>query len=260
LNHGVELLNERTDKEASMKKKWKWISGSAVVLLAAVLLFQFVYPTTGAHGQTDDSATQRTVSVLGTGQVQGEPDAAVVTLGVETEAEEASAALTQNNQQMQALVEALGEAGLSGEELQTQTIRLSPRYEREPEGAQELVGYRAINLLEARIRDLDELGTVLDAAVEAGGNRVEGIRFEITDTSALLDRAREAAWEDARHKAEQLAHLAFTDLGPASTIQETSRSVRPVERVALEQPQAAVPVEPGTQTISVDLQVTWLLH
>ena len=119
----------------------------------------------------------------------------------------------------------------------------------------------ATNVVEVRVRDLDGLGELLDAAVQAGGNQIQGIRFEIEDMSALAALAREAAWEDALAKAEQLTALSGSELGPALTIQESSRIPRPyVERAMDVSVAAAVPVELGTQTVEVDLQVTWLLE
>jgi uncharacterized protein YggE len=187
-------------------------------------------------------------------------------LGVRTEAAEAGEALTQNSVRMQAVIDALKAAGVAARDIQTEVLRLSPQFERPPpragqvQGPPELVGFVASNVVEVRVRDLEGLGELLDASVQAGGNQIQGIRFEIEDTTALAVLAREAAWEDASAKAEQLAALAGSELGPALTIQESSRIPRPyVERPMDVSAAAAVPVEAGTQTVEVDLQVTWLL-
>ena len=212
----------------------------------------------------DGDGPQRTLSVSGTGTASGQPDVAVVTLGVETEAEEAAAALSQNNEQMQALIDALTEAGIAEENIRTQVVRLQPRYQQpEPQaqGTPELAGYRAINLVEVRVEELDALGEILDAAVQAGGNRIENIRFEISDPASLVDQAREAAWNDALNKAEQLAELAGVELGPVMTISETGQAPRPVvERAVGGQAEAAVPIQPGTQDVEIAIHVTWSLQ
>ena len=206
----------------------------------------------------------RTLNVSGTGQASGQPDVAVVRLGVETEAEEAAAALSQNNEQMQALIDALQTAGIAEEKIQTQVVQLQPRYEQpdpQGQGTPQLAGYRATNLVEVRVEDLSSLGELLDTAVQAGGNRIENIRFEFGDPADLQDQAREAAWNDARHKAEQLAELAGAELGEVMTITETSRTPRPAVEPALGvQAEAHVPIQPGTQTMEIDIQVTWILE
>jgi hypothetical protein len=238
------------------------IAAIVVFLFASALLIPAVSPGLALQEEAADDSPRRTVNVAGTGQISAQPDVAVVTLGVQTEAEEAATALTENSQQMQALVDVLKDAGLAAEDIQTQVVRLYPRYEEKPgdESQRELVGYTATNVVEVRLRDLEAVGSILDGAAQAGGNRIEGIRFEVSDPATYLDQAREAAWNDARHKAEQLADLAGAELGEVLTISESGRGPQPiVERPMAVEAAAAVPIEPGSQTIEVDLQVTWLL-
>jgi uncharacterized protein YggE len=248
-----------------MNGKW-FRMGSMVALLLAVAWLLPGPMAAGAQAPGTDSEPMRTISVSGMGQAGAQPDLAVVTLGVRTEAKEAGEALTQNSVQMQAVIDALKAAGVAARDIQTEVLRLSPQFERpapragQVQGPPEVVGFVATNVVEVRVRDLDGLGELLDAAVQAGGNQIEGIRFEIEDTSGLAMLARVAAWEDALAKAEQLAALAGSELGPALTIQESSRIPRPyVERAMDVSAAAAVPIEPGTQTVEVDLQVTWIL-
>jgi hypothetical protein len=168
---------------------------------------------------------------------------------------------------MSAVIDALKAASIAAEDIQTQTIRLSPRYER-PAPRQdgttppaELVGFTATNVVEVRVREISSLGETLDAAVGAGGNQIQGIRFEISDRSELYDQAREAAWEDATNKAEQLAGLAGAELGPVVTISESSFTPAPyVERAVAFAADASVPVEPGTESVQISIQVTWSLQ
>jgi uncharacterized protein YggE len=246
-----------------------------IVLVVALLLVAAWWmpgpaPAVAQAGDTltagNEAEPQRTISVSGTGQASAQPDMAVISLGVTSEAEEASEALTENSTQMTAVIDALKTGGVLAKDIRTQTIRLSPRYEqppRTPGGEQKpavLVGFVANNVVEARVRDLDTLGTLLDAAVKAGGNQIQGIRFEIEDPSELLVQARDAAWEDALAKAMQLADLADAELGRALTIQEFSRTPRPYEgarAITFDTQVAAVPIEPGEQSMQIEVQVTW---
>lgn len=245
-----------------MKKSVQVATILVACMLAAGLLPLAISPGLALQEEVAGDAPQRTVNVSGAGQISAQPDIAVVALGVQTEAEEAATALTENSQQMQALVDVLKDAGTAAEDIQTQVVRLYPRYEDKPgeEGQRELIGYTATNVIEVRLLDLDAVGSILDTAVQAGGNRIEGIRFEVSEPTAYLDQAREAAWNDAQHKAEQLASLAGAELGEVLTISESGRGPQPiVERPVAVEAAAAVPIEPGSQTIEVDLQVTWLL-
>lgn len=250
-----------------MRRSLRIFSIVLVALLIGTLIGLPSTATVSAQEGTTDT-TSRTVSVSGSGQVNAEPDTAYVTLGVDTQAEEAAAALAQNSEQMQSLVDALKQAGIAAEDIQTQYVRLQPRYSQPdtqgPSASNQeptLIGYQASNAVEVRVQDLNTLGDLLDTAVQAGSNRIQGIRFEVSDPATFLDQAREMAWNDAMHKAEQLATLAGAELGDAVTINETSASPRPVVREEFARAQAAaVPIEPGTQSIQVDVQVTWQLR
>ena len=215
-------------------------------------------PPSQPVAQQTESVT-RTVQVTGTGEVQVEPDSAVISLGVQTEASSAQAALSQNNTKMETLLETLKESNIPTKNIQTQTLSLGPRYETN-NGNRTLVGYTASNIVEVRIDNLDSLGTLLDKAVNNGANTVENINFEISDPQKVTDQARHTAFENARHKAEQLANLSNASLGPVMQIQETSSApgllVQPAAPVA---EAAAVPISPGSQSVSVDLQITWTL-
>ncbi|MFL7867502.1 MAG: SIMPL domain-containing protein [Anaerolineales bacterium] len=209
-----------------------------------------------------DASTTRTVQVSGAGEMQVEPDTAVVRLGVQTDADTAQTALSQNNRKMQALINSLTDAGVASKNIQTQTIRLSPRYDNGGNNNdQTLVGYTASNVVEVRTSDLESLGSLLDDAVKAGANTIENIGFEISNSENLTDQVRQAAVENARHKAEQLAKLTGATLGPVLEIQESSRTPSPVieQAAAPAASSAAVPISPGSQSISVQVQVTWSL-
>ena len=247
-----------------MHNRWKTMT-LFILTLGAVLVVSAGCGSSTGLAQAEDGE-QRTISVSGSGVISAAPDQVTLRLGVETTAETASEALSQNNEQMTAVIDSLKDAGIPAEQIQTQTVRLNPRYEtppREPgqtEG-RELVGYQASNLVQAHTEDLDAIGQLLDTAVRAGANRINGLRFEVSNSQALLNQARDAAWEDAEAKAQQLASLAGAELGEVLSINESTYTPRPVRMESVEMERAAgVSVEPGSEEIQVDLQVTWLLR
>lgn len=279
-----------------MKRLIRQIRRFWPVLLAVIMVISvlFAYPAiitryassppqvyaqaqpTPAAGLT--STSLRTITVSGNGSVDITPDMAIVTLGVQTDAQTASQALTQNNTQMQAVMSALQKAGIASADIQTSFVQLSPRYENPPpqqpqQGPAQTtpsvtvtatvqpVTYTAINTVQVKVRKLDTLGTLLDQVVAAGGNQIQNIRFDVSNASQAMDQARQAAMNDAIHKAQQLATLANAKLGTVMTINETSQSPVPFAAAMQAQPSAGnVPVSPGTQTVTVDLQVTWDLQ
>lgn len=246
-----------------MKRQIEIIIGAVLCMAVATGYLAF----TSGHAQTlsqstaqQTDSTTRTVQVTGMGKVQVVPDTGVIQLGVQTEGKTAQAALSQNSTEMQAIMDALEKAKVPSDNIQTQTVSLSPRYETNNDtNSRTLVGFTASNIVEVRTTDLSSLGTLLDQAVTAGANTIENISFEVTNSEKLNDQARQAAVENARHKAEQLAKLTDATLGPVLKIQEMSSSPTPIVQQVAAPAAAAVPISPGSQNISVEVQVTWTL-
>jgi uncharacterized protein len=166
---------------------------------------------------------------------------------------------------MQGVINAVKQAGVKSDDIQTQTVNLQPQYNNQPNsaaGTNQLTGYLATNTVVVTVRNLDSLGALLDSAVQAGGNNIQSVSFQVSNPAQQLDQAREAAFNDAKHKATQLAQLAGATLGPVYSISETSS--QPPQPLAARsfsaESGAAVPVQPGTQNVEVDLNVVWLLE
>lgn len=237
----------------------------AFAALAGVLLQQPVLAQDETPTATTPVAgeTERLITVTGQGSVMAQPDTATVRIGVQTEANTAAEALAENNVRMNGVISATLDAGVEEADIQTAGLRLNPRYDSSDGGPPQLTGYEAANTVMITVQNLDNLGELLDTAVEAGGNTIEGIQFEVSDNDALRAAAREAAMEEATAKAEQLTGLAGAELGEVVTIQELGGSQpRPVTLQA-EAPRAAagaVPVQAGQQTIEASVQVTWRIR
>lgn len=233
--------------------------GLLVLLVAGYLLWPVEALAQTESQQSNDPV--RTVQVIGIAESQVEPDTAVVRLGVQTEAETAQAALDQNSTRVQALLDRLREADIPTENVQTQTVNLSPRYDFDnTNNDRTLVGYTAFNVVEVRTEDLESLGSLLDQVVESGANIIEGIRFETSNSNRVVEQLREAAVENAHRKAEALARLTGATLGPILEIKESSTTPEPVLVEAAPRGAADVPISPGTQTVSVRLEMTWTLN
>lgn len=125
-------------------------------------------------------------------------------------------------------------------------------------------GYDVFQSLTVKLRNLDEAGDAISDAADAGGNatRINGVSFDIEDNSKLLVQARDAAFADAKAKAEQYARLAGRSLGRATQISEGSVGGGPImyaggrAEAAMD---SSVPIQPGTQQISISSTVVWEL-
>lgn len=196
------------------------------------------------------------VRVDGEGQLEVAPDTAVVSLGFSARAEQAAAAFQQTAAAISRVIQALVAAGVPREQLQSEQISLFPVQERE-----RVVGFEGTATLRVTLRDVNAVGPVIDRAVAAGANRVQGVSFEVRDPRPFEAQALTLAIQDAQRKAAILARAAGVGLGPIWLV-EAEPSPGPVfpvaaRAVALE---AAIPVLPGTLTLIRRVRVEFVIQ
>jgi uncharacterized protein YggE len=119
--------------------------------------------------------------------------------------------------------------------------------------------------LTAKLRDIGKAGRAITDAVRAGGNEavLQGVTFSLEDNKALLEQARDHAYADARAKAEQYAHLSGRTLGEVQLVAETATPVSPMPYAfdaTASALKAAVPIDAGTQDVTVTVTVRWALR
>jgi uncharacterized protein YggE len=208
-----------------------------------------------------------TVSVSGHGEVNVPPDTASVNIGVDIIAQTLDEAQDQATAQATAVVEALEAAGIASEDIQTEyySVNILRDYSENADPTL-ITGFEIINQLRVTVRDTDQLGELLDAAVGAGANSIYGVTFYVEDQTAAASEARVEAVANAREKAEELAAAAGMTLGPVVAISEGAPPVlgpiygagRGGAEMAMDA--AAVPVEPGSTTVAVDVTMTFELR
>jgi uncharacterized protein YggE len=208
------------------------------------------------------------IVVTGEGEATVKPDMAVVGLSVMREAQTARAALDQNNEAMNAVIAALKEAGIEDRDLQTSGLSIQPRwdYSQREDGSQSarLVAYQVTNSLTIRVRDLSQLGAVIDNSVSLGVNQGGSISFTNDDPDLVIDRARRAAVEDAMSRARSLADAADVELGDILEITEQADAPPPMPLdgrvMRMEAAEAAVPVESGENSYSVRVTMSFAIE
>ena len=197
----------------------------------------------------------RTVSVIGEGRATVAPDLATVQLGVETTDTTLTAAQADNAARSAALRARLGASGIAPRDIQTTSYQVGQDHG--PEGPR---GYRVANMVRVTVRALDTLGAILDAAIEAGANQIHSIGFRSSDTTAAQRQAREVAVTDAHTRAAHYAALTGTQLGSVIAIAETGAtppSFAPAG--AMRAMRMTTPIEPGEETITATIQITYVL-
>lgn len=202
------------------------------------------------------------ITVTGTGTVTGTPNQLILSMGVQVSAATVSSALQQSSQAAARVTAALRAAGVASADIATAGLNVQPDYRANSQAPD---GYEVSEYLTATLRHITTAGAQIQAAVQAGGNAVtvDSVSLNLTDTSALLARARAAAVADARHKAAQYASAASQPLGPVISITDQAPAQpSPIYASAsAEAPRASsVPISPGTQQLSVSITVTYALN
>jgi uncharacterized protein YggE len=189
----------------------------AVSAICAVALLGLVVV---AGAEEPKSAPARIV-VTGEGSGRAPPDYALITGGVTLRAKTAKEAATADAKLMTAVADALRDAGIAQEDIQTSRYSLAPVYAPPQQNTEaKLTGFSASNRISAKVNDLDKVGDIIDRLIGAGATDIGGVHFMHSDISKALDGARQAAMADARRKAQVYAQAAGIRLGSVLWITE----------------------------------------
>ncbi len=214
-------------------------------------------PAATANGQ------QTGIWVSGNGKVIVTPDVANLSLGIQVEAVSLNEANQQAATAMDAVINALKSQGVDDKDIKTQGFNVYPVYEYDKDNNRSYIrGYQVSNTIEVKVRNIENAGDVIDAAISAGGNaiRINNIYFNIDDISQAQDDARELALLDAKTKAEQIARVTGISLGKVSFVSETSSGGARVEAPSFDNKAGAeisTPILPGETDVTVTVQVIY---
>jgi uncharacterized protein YggE len=204
------------------------------------------------------------LTVSAEGLSEGRPDMATINLGVTTEGQTAQAALQENARRMQALNQALRRAGIAERDIQTSNVSVYPQQQYREGQAPLITGYQANNTVTAKVRRIDNTGRVIDAAVSAGGNTVNGVYFSYQDPDAQLDAARRDAIAEARRRADLYANALGMRVHRIVAVKEGGGYAPPMPvpmAARMEAAQdASTPVSPGQIETRVSVGVTFELR
>ena len=229
---------------------------AAVGTVAAIV----AVPAWGAGDKSAETVTTAApqITVNGSGSVSATPDIAVWTFSLTTRAATARDALKGNGNELRKVIAALKAAGIKAADLRTAQVSLGARSNSDGTA---VIGYDAGNTVTARVRQAASTGDIVDAAVEAGADGVNGPQFQVSNENAVYRQALQAAFADAKAKATRLAQAGGLSLGKAVTIVEQS-SFRPVVYGTTMAKGAALdstPVEAGSSDITATISVTFAL-
>ena len=234
-------------------------------VVASAASFPNAVGSASSLGSTVPAAGGPGITVGGTAKVAGRSDTLRLDLSVVATASSVSQALAAANRSAAAVQKSLLGNGVAMKDLQTSGLSIQPNYNYSKNGAPRLTGYQVSESVSAKLRDLGRAGDAIGKAVSAGGNavRVNEISLDIEDTGSLVSTARDNAFKDAKTKAEQYAKAAGRTVGVVVSIAEDINTLpNPMPYGAdnsFTSGRSSVPIQPGSQDVSVSVTVVFAM-
>ena len=224
------------------------------------------------------------LSLTAEGESRRTPDIAMFSAGVVTQAPTAAEAIRENSSRMDSVIAALKRAGIADRDIQTSSINLNPRFSNPERDAQirarelrqpyippeqpeapRIIGYEARNTVQVRVRNLANMGRVIDTLVAVGANEVNGPNFTLDEQQAALDEARLEAVTKGRQRAELYARAAGMRVARILSISEgggyypVRREIMVTGARGVAAPPPPTPVASGELSLSVNLSMQFEL-
>jgi len=241
---------------------------STVVIFLGIFIFaSLLWIVSPAKAEPEGSSDIPVLVVGAQGTVTAAPDQARISLAVITFDKDLSKAQKTNNINTQRVIDALLRTGIEEDDMETANYTVYPQYNYGEKGEDlpEITGYRVRNEISVVVKKIENLGTVLNVAVEAGANNVNYINFEKSDMSVLEDKALAEAVFRAQSKARIIAEAAGVKLGRILTINAGGIYTTPpvILRSAAESKSTGmgvsdqVPIQPGQIKTTASITITY---
>jgi uncharacterized protein YggE len=221
----------------------KWIAGCAGLALAAA-----VWSPALAAGTTE-------ITVAGTGSVALTPDMATVSASVETNAENAARAVSDNNVRYDRIVASLERTGIARSDvtLSSYTVNYSPKPQTPAPG--DRYGYTVRRQFDVKVRDIAKAGAVVDACTGSGATGIDNVNFGTANPDAGRAEATRRAVADARSTAEALAAAAGLHVTGIESIGQGGGEFRPQPMMRMAAA-AAAPTTFDQSNVNVSVTIT----
>lgn len=238
----------------------------AWILSFFILLFAYTKLVGPLPFSVTSVTTQKTTTfdVTGEGKASAKPDIALVTAGIQIQAQTVKSAQDQINNVINKVSSALKQVGIDSKDIQTSNYNISPTYDFSS-GTQRITGYSANTNLQIKVRNLDNVNAVIDAATANGANQISGLSFDIDDKTKVEDQARQLAVDEAKKKAQEAAKIAGFKLGRIINYSENLQGLpRPILMSAgLGAKQVGgtpTQVETGSSEVTVDVTLSYEIN
>ncbi len=236
---------------------------SRFVTVVSILVFALALAACGtAAGQA------RTLTVSAVGTVTLNPDIAYLSIGVQTNDIDIAQAVSSNNTLAQAVVAALQKNGVEAKDIQTSNFSIYTSQNIDKLTGQQISGnsFTVDNTVSVTVRDLSKIGSLLDAAIQAGANNINSISFDLADKTAAMAQARQQAMGSAKSLAAEIAKTAGLSLGEIQSISYGENGVTPAFAYGMggggtvgAAAAPSAPINPGQIQLTASVTVTYFI-
>ena len=225
---------------------------AALVLISTPLLAQ----------QGDINALTPQIAVGARGEVKVVPDRATIQISVQTRAETAAAAASENARKQKAVIDALRALGIAANDIGTSGYNVYPEQRYEPNKEPVVVGYNVTNTILVELKSIDLVGRTIDTALAKGANMITSLHFYASNTEVARQEAIAIAVRKARSDAEAAARAAGGSISGLLEINIGAYSPPPPRPMELKRDmamaaQVETPISAGDQTLAVDISTRW---
>ena len=232
----------------------------------SVLALALALPMGAASAAETTAPTPATITIGGTGTAYVAPDTAEITVGVVTEEADAARTHAENAAQTARVHNAVRALGVADRDIQTVHYDFSQRYDMRDGSRSEVIGYTAQNSVVITVRDLNNVGKIIDTALANGANRIDSLNFTASDTSAAKNEALTDAVHGAKEKAQAVASALGVRLVRIANVYADTQADMPRNEnympmmMAKGASAAATPIAPGELSVAATVNVTYVVE
>lgn len=238
------------------------------IALSAVIFFALFAAAGMADDVREKGADERTLTATGSAYEEKAPDTVVIEIAVETASGTAIEAVAQNGVKTGRVIEAIKKRLDGDDSIKTSSYNVQPVYEYDKLKRKDiLAGFRAANQVYVKTSNINAVGGIIDDAVRNGANRINGLRFFVSDESGLCASAltkaseRAKAVANATAKAMSIKLKGIKHIAPYCGAEQQRASYQAGADIyaveAKETPQT--PVEPGAIKVSGTVSVIFYI-
>lgn len=236
---------------------------SVATLGLVFLLGCFFLPWKNINWGSFKFLNQETVTVTGQAKSSQKSEIASFNAGVSSVNDDKEKAVSEVNQKLTAIIEAVKNFGIKPEDIKTQNLSVYQNQEsfyEEGRQKQRLGQWQVNNTIAITLRSVDRASDMTDLLTKSGATNVYGPNFTIDNAATAENSLLDDAMKDAREKAERIAKAGGKKLGRVISVSEGYSSPGVIMPMMAEHAGGGAPIEPGSQTVSKSLTVVFGLE